>query len=682
MRSGWASSAARGRSALERLVYRSRLIGREPTLCVWGGGNTSTKTVVRDLRGRRQVVLYIKGSGSDLRTCEARHFSPIRLDDVRPLLARSAMSDEAMVAYLAQCLLRPDAPRPSIEALLHAFLPESDIDHTHADAIVALTNTAHGRAHVRRVFGDDLLWVPYVRPGFALSKQVAGVYQAHPRAKGVVLEQHGLITWGPDGAMSYARTIEMVTRAEAYLRDRARPARWRAVGASLAPRERERFLERHLPVLRGAVSTGRKHVLAVTTTPAVLRYVNGAPAARVSQVGPATPDHMLRIKRLPLVVRTGRSVRALAPTELARQVARYRDRQERYFLRHRRPGQTVLETAPRVILIPGVGMVTVGKDAQEARIVADVAERSLAVQRAATLVDRYTSVTEAEAFAVEYWPMELYKLSLAPAERELAREVGVITGAAGAIGSAIAAGLVEAGAHVVLTDRDTSAVERLARELVQRVGAPRAVGFPLDVTRPASVTAAFRRTIRTFGGLDFVVSNAGVASVGAVERLSLAAWNESLAVNATGHFLVAREAVRVLRAQGLGGSLVFIASKNVLAPGRDFAAYSAAKSAETQLARIVAIEHGEAGIRVNLVNPDGIFEGSGLWAKIGPDRARTHGVSPSRLAAFYQQRNLMQVAVAPRDVAEAVQFFVSRRSAKTTGCILTVDGGLREAFPR
>jgi len=314
--------------------------------------------------------------------------------------------------------------------------------------------------------------------------------------------------------------------------------------------------------------------------------------------------------------------------------------------------------------------------------VATLYEHAMAIMRNASSVDRYVSVSAREAFAVEYWPLELYKLSLAPPEAELAREIGLITGAAGGIGRAIAQRLVDHGASVVVTDLNRRAVEALAEELNARANRRRALGVIMDVTDAQSIQRAFDATLRTFGGLDFLVSNAGIAHVAAIDRLQLTDWERSLSVNATGHFLVAQAAVRLLRAQGLGGALVFIASKNVLAPGKEFGAYSAAKAAETQLARVLAIENGEFGIRVNIVNPDGVFDGSGLWKAIGPSRAQTYRLRPSELSAYYQQRNLLKARVLPEDVAEAVVFFVSQRSAKTTGCILTVDGGLREAFPR
>lgn len=688
MNSRWKDSETKNKSRLELLVTRSRLIGSEPELCLWGGGNTSTKLEEVDFRGRPREVLRVKGSGSDLKEAEPHHFSPMALEDLLPVLDRKEMTDEEMTAYFEKCLLDPKAPRPSIEALLHAFVPEPDIDHTHADAILSLTNTRRARAIVDKVFRDELLFIPYVKPGFLLAKFTAEAYRKNPEAKGAILEKHGLITWGPDSKTSYLRTIGMVSRAEAFIQKKKgrRPVLGGARLKGLAPSEREVFLTRFASKIREAVSRRERKIVTFTDSPAVLEYVNSRLAPEISQEGAATPDHMLRTKRVPLFIR-GPVVEAThaSPLQLQsilRQIESYASAHRRYYERFRTPGQPMLDPYPRVILIPRIGMLTTGKNLQEAKVVQEIYEHSMRVQAGACFVDRYESLPLAQAFEMEYWSLELYKLSLAAKEKELARRVAWVTGAAGGIGRAIVERLAEEGAHVVALDLDRKKVEALAEKLNARLRSPFVLGYPMDVTSEASIEKAMAKTLRTFGGIDFLVSNAGVAHVAPVEKLDLKSWERSFQVNATGHFLVARQVIRELQSQRMGGALVFIASKNVLAPGKDFAAYSAAKSAETQLARVLAIESGEAGIRVNIIHPDGVFEGSGLWGEIKRVRARSHGIKPGALERFYQDRNLMKVRVEPKDVAESVLFLLSNRSAKTTGCMITVDGGLREAFPR
>jgi len=685
VKSRWKDSEAKGKNRIELLVYRSRLIGSEPELCLWGGGNTSTKMEELDFLGRKRLVLRVKGSGSDLKEAEPHHFSPMAVEDLLPVLARAGMRDEEMVAYFEKCLLDPKAPRPSIEALLHAFVPENDIDHTHADTILALTNTSQAKSIIRQVYGNDLLFVPYIKPGFLLAKAVVRAYRENPRAKGAVLEKHGLITWGVDSKTSYSRTIEMVSRAETFIRKRGkdRPRLGGVRCKSLNPREREEFLVRFFGAIRSGVSRRERKILTFNDSPAVLEYVNSRLGPQTSQEGAATPDHMLRTKRIPLFVDwKGKDPLSVSPKFIAKQVERHGENHRRYYQRFHEPGQPMLDPYPRVILIPRVGMITSGKNLAEARIVQEIYKHSMRVQAGASFVDRYKSLPLAEAFEMEYWSLELYKLSLAGQEKELARQVAWVTGAGGGIGRAISEKLAEEGAHVVALDLHGEKAREIAGKINSRLKSPQALGLACDVTKEASIDEAMVQTLKTFGGVDFLVSNAGVAHVAPVDELDLKSWEESFRVNSTGHFLVARRIIRQLKHQGMGGALVFIASKNVLAPGKDFAAYSAAKSAQTQLARVLAIENGELGIRVNVIHPDGVFEGSGLWDEIKKARARSHGIKPDALERYYQNRNLMKVRVEPQDVAEAVLFLLSKRSAKTTGCMITVDGGLREAFPR
>ncbi|MBI3456552.1 MAG: bifunctional rhamnulose-1-phosphate aldolase/short-chain dehydrogenase [Candidatus Rokubacteria bacterium] len=686
MESHWNDEAARGLDPLDLLVYASRLVGAETSLALWGGGNTSLKLTEPDLFGHPIRVLRVKGSGSDLKSIARQDFPGVRLDGVPPLLEREEMGDQEMVDYLARCLQEPGSPRPSIETLLHGFLAFEAVIHTHADAIVALTNTDRGHAVIRDVFGKDAVSIPYRRPGFRLSREVADAVRGHPEARGVVLEKHGLITWGATLKEAYLGTIDLVTRAEAHLAEAAR--RRRVSGAPAVPlpdaTTRRAVAAAVAPVLRGLLGRDRRVILRFDSGEDVLALASAPEAAEVTRVGPATPDHTIYTKRLPCFVPLS------DPTSPGAVIAALRAAVEAfardytaYFEAHLFEGATLADPCPRVVLLPGLGMFTSGKDARTAAIVADLYHHTAWVLRAASAVGRYVSLTPAEAFGVEYWPLELYKLALAPPEKELARRIALVTGGAGGIGRAIARRLAREGAHVVVADVDGAGAARVAEDIVKEAGAQRALGVPMDVTSEAAVEAGCRAAVEAYGGLDVVVSNAGIAHSAPLDQLALADWERSFAVNAAGHFLVTRAALRLMKAQGLGGSLVFVATKNVMAPGKDFAAYSAAKAAEAQLAKVAAIEGGPYGIRANIVNPDAVFRESGLWSEeVRRERARAQGISVGELEEFYRKRNLLGVSVLPEDVAEAVLFFASDRSAKTTGCTLTVDGGLRDAFPR
>ena len=695
MRDLWRDEEAAGLAGVDLLVYRSRLIGREPDLVLWGAGNTSLKHDETDRLGRTLRVLRIKGSGADLRAAEPAHFPGLRLADLEPLVDREAMSDEEMVAHLRAGLVDPDSPRPSIETLLHAFLPWDHVDHTHADAILALTDTQDGRRHVEAALGRDVAYVPYRRPGHRLAVEVARAARALPEARGVVLERHGLVAWGRTAKECYQATLALAGRAEEYARARLRGRApfGTLVRPALPADQRRAIAARLMPHLRGLLSRGAERPDRV-----VLRYDDGedlldfagresAPQAALG--GPATPDHLMYTRVRPLVVvppdgdlRQDETFRRLLET-LARDLEKYAAWYEVYFRKHRKGGEPEPDRRPRVVLVPRVGLFTAWRDARSARLVADVFRHGLAVQRAAQAIGEYRSLTLQDAFDVEFWPLEIYRMSLRPAEGELARRVALLTGAARGIGRAIALRLAAEGCHVVVTDLSRDGADDLAGEIVRRHGPDRALAMAMDVTEEAAVEAAFRATALAYGGLDIVVSNAGVAHVSPVERMEAADWRRSMEVNATGHFLVARAAMRLWRDQGIGGSLVFVASKNVLAPGKDFAAYSASKAAQTQLARVLAIEGGALKVRVNLVNPDAVFGDSGLWSgAVREERARAHGIRPDELEEFYRRRTLLGERVSAEDVAEAALFFASDRSLKTTGCILTVDGGVREAFPR
>ncbi|GAC1319574.1 MAG: bifunctional aldolase/short-chain dehydrogenase [Chloroflexota bacterium] len=660
----WDTNAPSEDQPLDLLVYRSRLIGSDTDLVVWGGGNTSVKTVEIDHAGRTRAVLRIKGSGTDLKSIDRSGFPGVFLDEVLPLFERAGMDDQEMAAYLEHCMTDVHSARPSIETLLHAFVPARHVDHVHADAIVAVTNTAHGRAAVREALGPRVAFVPYRRPGFTLAKEVTQAARDHDA---VVLEKHGLVTWGDTARESYDMMISLVEAAESYLASRTRDMRVAPVPAARSTTDLPPLLLR----LRGRL--GRVILRLETGEP--FRSLADRPDIRaLATSGPATADHVLRIRPWACV---------LEGNDPVGEVDAYEERYRTFFQVHASPELTMLDYRPKVFVVPGVGLIAAGRDARDARVTAEVALHTLLVAaRATDAHGSYESLDEESLFHVDYWPLELYKLTLGPPPQELAGRVAIVTGAASGIGRAVARHLAGLGAHLALFDTNQDGLRTTASQITERGGVdPLQVG--VDLTVPEAVRDAVRRVVETYGGIDALVSNAGIGAPGALVELSQEQWQRSLDVNCTSHFLVTAEVMRTLTAQGLGGSLVFIASKNAFGPGAGFGAYSAAKAAQVQLARIAALEGGAHGIRSNVVNPDAVFEDSGLWSPdVRAQRAASHGVAVDDLEAFYAQRNLLKTTITGQDVAEAVSFLISDRSRATTGTVIAVDGGVAAAFPR
>jgi rhamnulose-1-phosphate aldolase/alcohol dehydrogenase len=686
----WDGSHADG-SVLEALVYRSRLLGADRSVANQGGGNTSSKGTTVDHAGREQRVLWVKGSGTDLASITEAGFPALRLDEILPLRERESMDDATMVEHLLRSGLTPTQPRPSIETLLHAFIPAAHVDHTHPDAIIALTSSPDGRGLADEEFGSEAVWLDYQRPGFDMSKRIAELLEANPSARAVLLEKHGLVTWGETPKESYRATIEFVTRATRAL-DRAANGRFGLGGTKVAELEEgdaQTLLVQALPVLRGALLADADGVvLDVDRSPEAIAFASSIRAPEVSQIGAPCPDHLINTKHKPLAVAfdpeiddTEGLVEALR-SGVDEYVAWYRGYYERNL--DEETGQFLIDPAgPRVVLVPGIGIVTSGSDAAKARTARDLYHRAIAVQDAADAVGGFRSLSESEAFAIEYWPLERYKLAQAPPSGELAGRVALITGGASGIGRATARMLAARGAHVVVADRNVEGVEEVASELTATYGLRRALGVFVDVTSEEAVVEMTRRAVLEYGGIDILVASAGLATSAPITETTLADWEQNYAVLARGYFLAARETFRVLLEQGRGGSVVFVASKNALVAGANAAAYSSAKAASLHLARCLAEEGGPHQIRVNTVNPDAVIQGSSIWSSDWKaERASTYGVSEDELQTFYQSRTKLGVAVLPEDVAEAIAFFAGPRSAKSTGNILNVDGGVTAAYPR
>ncbi len=673
-------------------VYTSRLLGSDPDLVLHGGGNTSVKTTVRDRFGAELRVLCVKGSGADLSEVGPEGLPALEVDKLLRLRELRQLDDDGMVAEVRRCLLDPGAPNPSIEALLHAFLPHRFVDHTHADAICALTNQPDGAKLVREALGGDVLVLPWIMPGFPLAKAVAEAFAKQPDCRGIVLMHHGLLTFGDDARTSYERTIELVDRAERFVAQRVgRTAPMLQGGASvLDAAARADFLARHLPALRGAVATvmqrswgpePQRVVAEVRATDEAASFGAHEASRVLCESGPATPDHVIRTK--------GRYLH-LTRAEVAdrdrlhARVAEFRAWYQRNFEQCAKPrgAKAILVNTPVVVLVEGCGIVAFQPTRKAARIAADIAEHTIRVWAQGHAMGRYTALSEAELAEMEYWPLELRKLGKA-SQPALHGMVALVTGAAGAIGCGIAEVLLEQGACVVATDVDAARLGAAAARL--RAHRAQLHTVVADTATAQGVAAAFREAVLAFGGIDIVVPNAGIARTGTIEELDVAAFAQVQQVNVQGTMLVLQQAARVLREQGTGGSVVVQASKNTFAPGAGFGAYSASKAAALQLGRIAAIEFAAMGVRVNMVNADAVFGDddvpSQLWAEVGPERMRARGLDPAGLREHYRQRSLLKVSVTPRHVGEAVAFFAQGRTP-TTGAVLPVDGGLPEAFPR
>jgi rhamnose utilization protein RhaD (predicted bifunctional aldolase and dehydrogenase)/NAD(P)-dependent dehydrogenase (short-subunit alcohol dehydrogenase family) len=649
-------------------VYTTRLLGRDPRLVLHGGGNTSVKTRVADLNGDAVEVLCVKGSGWDMGSIEPAGLPAVRLAPLVKLRSRQNLSDEEMVRLQRANLIDPASPNPSVETLLHAFIPHKFVDHTHSTAVLALTDQPDGEALCREVLGARVGYVPYVMPGFGLAKAAAQVFDANPSVEGLILVKHGIFSFGADARESYERMMALVTLAEQRLAKNRKPA----FIAKLPPRPAR--LVDVAPVIRGACSlpdgkiegAWKRFILDFRRSDAVMNFVNGSDVARYGQAGVVTPDHNIRIKNRPLVVAVpeegaladfGASVRAA--------VTSYADRYRDYFLRNNaRVGgiKTMLDPHPRIVLVPGLGLFGLGRSKKDAKIAADLAEAAVATITDAEAVGRFDPLPEADLFDVEYWSLEQAKLGSAK-EPPLAGQVAVITGAAGAIGFATAKAFAAAGAEVALLDIDGTAAEAKARA----VGGA-ALGLRCDVTDAASVRDTFAHVAAAFGGVDIAVSNAGAAWQGRIGEVDEGVLRQSFELNFYGHQRVAQAAVKIMQAQGTGGCLLFNVSKQAVNPGPNFGPYGLPKAATLFLVRQYALDYGSEGIRANAVNADRIRSGL-LTAPMIASRSSARGLSEQD----YMRGNLLGREVLSEDVAQA--FLAQALALKTTGDVTTVDGG-------
>ena len=653
MKSLWSDDeASRFPGDLGARVYSSRLLGRDKSLVLHGGGNTSVKIRERDLLGRELDVLYVKGSGWDLEHIEPAGYAPVRLDHLVALSKLAALSDPEMVNELRTHMLRGDAPTPSVEAILHAILPHRYVDHTHADAVLAISNTPDGERRIRALYGEDVVVIPYVMPGFDLARLCAEIFarEATPKTQGMVLLNHGIFAFGATARESYERMIALVDRAERALQaerawDVPLPAAPPAVAADarLARGELRRAISK---------SAGQPMLLASHEDPASLAFAARSDAAAIGSRGPATPDHVIRTKPWPL---------------FGRDVDGYARKYSAYFEAHAagaREKKTMLDAAPRVVVDAALGVCTAGRGARDAQIVFDLYEHTMqAIQRSERL-GGWQPVSPKDLFDVEYWDLEQAKLRKAGSAPAFAGEVAIVTGAASGIGRACVASLLARGAAVVGLDRD-DAIQALHRR-------PDFLGVACDVTDGRAMAEALDAAVRAYGGLDMLVLNAGVFPGGTrIDALADDEWRRVMRVNLDANLALLREAHPLLKLAPRGGRVVVVGSKNVPAPGPGAAAYSSSKAALTQLARVAALEWGGDGIRVNTLHPNAVFD-TGLWTEaVLAERARHYGMDVAR----YKTNNVLRVEVTSHDVAELAAEMCGALFAKTTGAQVPVDGG-------
>jgi len=652
MKSLWNDSeASRYRGDLGLRVYTSRLLGREKALVLHGGGNTSVKIKEKNILGEEETILYVKGSGWDLEAIEEKGFSPVRMARLLKLAQLKTLSDPQMVNELRAHMLRADAPTPSVEAILHAILPYRYVDHTHADAVVTIANTPGGADRIREIYGDSVVVIPYVMPGFDLARLCAGEFpkQAGKNTTGMVLMNHGIFAFGETARESYERMIALVTRAEEYLKQRKAwdiPAS--AVPATTGPSRRE------VAELRRGISeaAGFPVILAVHDDAQSLAFANRPDIGAISQQGPATPDHAIRTKRVPMI---GRDVTAYAEA--------YRQYFDEHAPKAREP-KTMLDNAPRVILDSALGVCTAGRSAQDAAMVFDIYAHTLEIVQQAELLGGWRALPARDIFDVEYWDLEQAKLRSGGRPPVFTGEVALVTGAASGIGKACVESLLARGAAVAGLDINP-AIETLFKRADY-------LGLKCDVTDEAQLGDALERTARAFGGVDMLILNAGVFPPGCrIESLTTPEWDRVLRLNLDANLTLMREAHALLKLAPNGGRVVVIGSKNVPAPGPGAAAYSASKAALTQLMRVAALEWGADGIRLNALHPDAVFD-TGIWTdEVLKARAAHYGLTVEQ----YKKKNVLKVEVTSRDVAELAAEMCGPLFAKTTGAQVPVDGG-------
>ena len=687
----WDTALSAGLDSPGLLLYRSNLLGADKRVTNFGGGNTSAKIPMKDpLTGQVVEVLWVKGSGGDLGTMKLDGFATLYEEKILalPPLFSGPADEDKIVGMYPHCTFNLNPRAPSIDTPLHGLLKWAHVDHMHPDAVIAIAASKDSRAMTEEIWGGEIGWLAWIRPGFELALRLREFAARNPQAKGVLLEAHGLFTWGATSAECYATTLSVINRAIQWLaaKNAGDPGLGKALTAPLPQNRRRDIAALLMPRIRALISEAAPKVGHFDDSAAVLQFVGSEAFQRLAPIGTSCPDHFLRTKIRPLVL-------AFDPDHESEQqlidrlepaVLDYRKQYAAYYERCKRPNSPPLRDCNAVVyLIPGVGMITFAADKPTARISGEFYVNAINVMRESEGVSQYRGLAEQEAFDIEYWVLEEAKLRRMPQRAPLAGRVALITGGASGIGLATAHRLIEEGACVAICDIDRKHLAESTESLQGQYGEDAAIGILADVTDENAVLALYRDVARSYGGVDICVSNAGIASAAPIEDTTLAVWRSNMDILATGYFLIAREAVRLLMVQKMGGSIIFVGSKNALAASPGAAAYCTAKAAELHLARCLALECAPAGIRVNVVNPDAVLRGSRIWqGEWAQQRAAQNNTTTDELEGVYRERSLLKRSVYPEDVAEAIAFFATDRSAKSTGNILNVDAGSAGAFTR
>lgn len=675
-------------SKLEQLILRSNLLGKDLKITNFGGGNTSSKIILKDpIDKKNKEILFVKGSGGDLGSIKRDGFASLYMEKLIHLkkIYKGFNFEDEMVGYYPMCTFNNNPRAASIDTPLHAYVPFPEVDHTHPDSVIALATMKNGRDIVKKVYQNKIGWLNWQRPGFDLGLKMEKLIKKNNNINGIVLGHHGLFTWGVTSAECYKNSIDIIKKAQVYLNSSIK--KYSFGKPTYQKKSSPEFERKLISIIRGNLSIENSKILHLNKSTTTLEFVNSQNLNKVASIGTSCPDHFLRTKRLPLILP---SLSNLLKNEkklndvIVNHLSKYKEAYTKYYKRNKNKNSPNLrDPYPVIILIPEYGMMSFAKNKSTARIASEFFVNAINVMKGAEGISKYTGLTEKEAFRIEYWELEEAKLKRMPPEKELAGKVALITGAAGGIGSATAVKFLQEGCCVVLTDIDKKSLQQTHAKFAARFGEDVVTSIKMDVTNENDVKHAVNQSIELFGGIDVLVANAGFASAALFENTSSKLWDKNMEVLSKGCFLISREVYQTMINQNKGGSIIFISSKNSLNASKGASAYSVAKSSLLHLSRSIALEGASFKIRSNVVNPDAVIQNSKIWSgDWKKQRADGNKIPITKIEDFYKNRSLLKVSILPEDIAEGVYFFASSKSIKSTGNILNVDGGNITSFTR